>query len=51
MTLLYLLAARLCLKQLEQLQFTHDDWMALTAAVFFGLALLISHRVHLLIDR
>lgn len=51
MTLLYLLAARLCLKQLEQLQFSHDDWMALTAVVFIAIALLISHKVHMLTGR
>jgi hypothetical protein len=51
MTLLYLLAARLCLKQLEQLQFTHDDWVALTAVILISVALLISHRVHILTGR
>lgn len=49
MALLLLLVARLCLKSLEQL--SNDDWMALTAVFLIAIALLISHKVHMLTGR
>jgi len=51
MTLLFflVLVARLCLKPLEQL--SYDDWMTFTAVFFISIALLISHRVHMLTGR
>ena len=51
MTLLYLMAARLCLKQLDQLQFSNDDWIVLTAVLLISIALGISHRVHMISGR
>ena len=50
-TLLFflVLVARLCLKPLEQL--SYDDWMTFTAVFFISIALLISHRVHMLTGR
>ncbi|WP_395742363.1 hypothetical protein [Prosthecobacter sp.] len=43
----FLVAVLLCLKQLKQIeQFTHDDWMVVTAVVFISIALVISHKVH-----
>lgn len=49
MAMLLLLVVRLCLKPFEQL--SHDDWMALTAIFFISIALLISHKVHMLTGR
>ncbi len=49
MALLLLLVVRLCLKSLEQL--SNDDWMALSAIFFIAVALLISHKVHMLTGR
>ncbi|MDI1314063.1 hypothetical protein [Prosthecobacter sp.] len=49
MALLLLLVVRLCLKPFEQL--SDDDWMALTAIFCIAIALLISHRVHILTGR
>ena len=44
MTLLLLMAARICFMQLQQ--FIIDDWMAVAGVTFLGVSLAISHRVH-----
>ena len=49
MALFLLLVIRLCLKPFEQLN--SDDWMALTAIFFIAIALLVSHKVHMLTGR
>ncbi|MBN8421675.1 MAG: hypothetical protein J0L73_22355 [Verrucomicrobia bacterium] len=53
MTLLLLFVARLCLMSPVQLtmQFSNDDWMALFAVFSISIALLISHKVHMLTGR
>ncbi|WP_395732904.1 hypothetical protein [Prosthecobacter sp.] len=51
MALLLLFVARLCLKQLEQLQFSNDDWMVFSSVIFISVALGISHRVHMITGR
>jgi len=53
MALLPLFVARLCLTSPMQLslQLSDDDWMALYAILSISVALLISHRVHLLTGR
>ena len=48
----FLVAVLLCLRQLKQIeQLTHDDWMVITAVTFISIALLISHKVHMLTGR
>lgn len=53
MALLLLLVARLCLMSPMQLslQLSDDDWMALYAVLSISVALLISHKVHMLTGR
>ena len=48
----FLVAVLLCLRQFKQMeQLSHDDWMVLIAVVFISIALLISHKVHMLTGR
>ncbi len=48
----FLVALLLCFKQLRQIeQFNHDDWMVITAVIFISIALMISHKVHMLTGR
>ncbi len=49
MALLFLLVVQLCLKLFVQLSM--DEWMSLIAVFFIAVALLISHRVHMLSGR
>lgn len=49
MTLLLLMAARICFMQLEK--FVADEWVAVTAVTFIGISLAISHRVHMITGR
>ena len=53
MALLLLFVVRLCLTSPMQLsmQLSDDDWMALFAALSISIALLISHKVHMLTGR
>lgn len=53
MALLLLFVARLCLTSPMQLsmQLSDDDWMALYAVLSISIALLISHKVHMLTGR
>ncbi len=53
MALLLLFVARLCLTSPMQLslQLSDDDWMALCALFSISIALLISHKVHMLTGR
>lgn len=53
MALLLLFVARLCLTSPMQLsmQLSDDDWMALYAVLSISVALLISHKVHMLTGR
>ncbi|WP_395740771.1 hypothetical protein [Prosthecobacter sp.] len=49
MTLLFLMAARLCFLQLEQ--FVVDEWTSVAAVAFISLSLAISHHVHMITRR
>lgn len=53
MAMLLLFVARLCLTSPMQLsmQLSEDDWMALYAVLSISIALLISHKVHMLTGR
>ena len=44
-----LVVVQLCLKPLEHL--SNDGWMSLTTIFFISMALLISHKVHMLTGR